>query len=190
MNIEQSMVRDFHLAFGHPVREVPTLLDLDRAKLRAKWMREEIDEMLEAVEKGDLVGFYDAIIDLKYFADGTGVEAGLDLDPGFRAVHRSNMEKLGPDGKPILNAEGKVQKPEGWIPPESVHAVLLDKQREDGEIYLLAAEAADQYIAGTEITLPPMPPARVVKVMQGVSVILQKADPETWERWVEEWSGR
>lgn len=187
MNDQQHMVRQFHAAFGHPVGEVPHVLELERATLRAKWMREEIDEMLEAAETGDLVGFYDAILDLQYFAYGTAVEAGMDLEPGFLAVQSSNMAKLGPDGKPILNAEGKVQKPEGWEPPEEKHFQILMKQMEDARIFSLAKEMAAAFVADEEYRLPGMSPADVVRVTQGVSVILKATDPAAHERWAEEY---
>ncbi|QUE25344.1 MazG-like nucleotide pyrophosphohydrolase [Microbacterium phage Fizzles] len=186
----QARVREFHEAFGHPVAEVPTLLTLERAKARVKWTIDEVErEFIEAIEAADIVGAYDALIDARYFIEGTAVEMGLDLDAGFGVVHGCNMAKLGPDGKPVPpDADGKVQKPEGWEPPEAKLAVLIEKQAADGQIYLWARDAANAYLRGETYELPAMRPAQMVKVMQGVSVILNATDKAAFRRWADEWA--
>lgn len=126
MNKMQQQVTEFHKAFGHPVAEAPTMIDAELAKKRFDWMHEELDEFAEAILNGDLVKAYDAVLDILYFAVGTAVVMGLDVEAGFDAVHQANMDKLGADGKPIYrDFDGKVQKPEGWTPPERRLAAVL-----------------------------------------------------------------
>jgi len=98
----------------------PALAPYRTALLRSHFIAEELGELIEAMAAGDLVEILDALIDLQYFLDGTFLAYGLDgvKELAFAEVHRSNMAKLGPDGEPILNAAGRVVKPEGWEPPE------------------------------------------------------------------------
>lgn len=110
----QNAVHEFHRIFNLPIPKHPVTLERSRVLLRAKWMREEIDEFVNSVEMVDQV---DAMADLIYYALGVFVEMGLEGGEAFRLVHRANMEKSGKDGKPIYNEEGKVVKPEGWISP-------------------------------------------------------------------------
>lgn len=139
----QIQVEEFHRIFGHPIGDTPHLLDEARWKLRLRWMREELDEFEEAMEAGDLVKGYDALIDCHYFIDGTHVEMGTIAQPGFDIVHGTNMAKLDVDGKPILNEEGKVQKPEGWVPPEALHAMELRRQTIAAEVRRIATVIAE-----------------------------------------------
>lgn len=111
-----NMVKRFHKIFKHPVANEPTMLTKERALIRAKWMKEEIDEFLVAVENGDLAGAADAMADLQYFSVGTNVEMGIDPDPIFRIVQQANMDKLW-DGKPKFDEDGKVVKPPTWEDP-------------------------------------------------------------------------
>jgi len=109
------MVKDFHRAFGHPIGREPHMLSKDRVKARSTWMIEEVKEFIRAKTLVDQV---DAIADLLYFALGTAVEIGINIEDIFQIVHEANMTKLGHDGRPIYREDGKVRKPEGWIPPE------------------------------------------------------------------------
>jgi predicted HAD superfamily Cof-like phosphohydrolase len=111
----QRAVCEFNKAFNLPISESPKLLERDRVLLRGKWMKEEVDEFFDAT---DIVDQVDAIIDLMYFALGALVGMGVDGDEAFRLIHEANMAKLGNDGKPIYNEEGKVIKPEGWVSPK------------------------------------------------------------------------
>ena len=123
----EGMVKEFHEAFGHPVGGKPALIDPDRAKARAKWMREEITELVDkGVIPGDLVEVYDAIGDELYFAFGTAIEYGPGVIGAiFTVIHRSNMSKLGEDGKPQYREDGKVLKGPGYFEPtESIKAIL------------------------------------------------------------------
>lgn len=107
-------VRAFHKAFNHPAEDKPTLVELERARARAEWMKEEIEEFLDAT---DVVGQADAMIDLMYFALGTMVEMGVLPDRLFDIVQDANMGKLhNVDGKmvAVYREDGKVKKPENW----------------------------------------------------------------------------
>lgn len=103
-------VREFHQTYGQPVGDRPGFLDNERMSLRKKLIEEEYDEFLEAVEDGDLVNAFKELADLIYVVNGVAVEMGGNLDDVFEEVHRSNMSKLGSDGKPIYRQDGKVLK--------------------------------------------------------------------------------
>lgn len=182
----QQKAMEFHEGFGHPVADGPTLIPMELAEKRAKWMREEVQEFLDAVEAGDIVGMYDALIDIAYFLMGTAVVTGFDLEPGFNVVHEANMAKLGPDGKPIYGDDGKVQKPEGWVAPEERLIPLIEQQIEDGEVYALAMSLADDIRGDRPTRIPPGTNARIVgRAWNGAGVILRKAaaDLAAYGRW-------
>lgn len=110
-------VKEFHTKFGLPAPYYNTLLDEAARQRRYNLITEEAKELLEATDPDSQ---FDALIDLLYVVLGTGVEMGVDtvqLWNGWNRVHESNMDKLGPDGKPILREDGKLLKPEGWQPP-------------------------------------------------------------------------
>ena len=71
---------------------------------------------MQGEEKDDIVEIADALADIIYIACGTAVSYGIPLDKIWETVHNSNMAKL-VDGKVLLRADGKIQKPEGWQPP-------------------------------------------------------------------------
>ncbi len=112
-------VEDFHNAFGISNAETPTNVDLKTALLRYKLMREENEEYLKAAEEGDLVEVADALGDILYILCGTILKHGLQdkIAAVFQEIQRSNMSKLGVDGKPIYRADGKVLKGENYTPP-------------------------------------------------------------------------
>lgn len=130
MNTEYYEVKNFQQAFGHPYSEKPIALDYERAKIRAAWMREEINEFLEASKKQDIVEQADAMIDTIYFALGTLVEMGVEPDELFYIVQKANMSKLWPDGKPHYNEMGKVIKPDGWENPHEKLALAIEKMKQ------------------------------------------------------------
>lgn len=132
MRNEQNAVKEFHLAFGHPVADTPTLLTPERAKARYKWMKEEIDEFLEASQDGDLVEQADAMVDVIYFALGTLVEMGVDGQALFDVVQRANMSKLWEDGKAHYNADGKVIKPSIWQDPHDIISQAIEDMKNTG----------------------------------------------------------
>ncbi|MBN1332459.1 MAG: hypothetical protein JW971_01735 [Synergistales bacterium] len=123
LNDAWEKVKTFHENFNAPVAEEPRMLSMERALARAAWMREEVDEFLEA---GDIYAQADAMIDLIYFALGTMVEMGIPPEELFDAVQHANMQKLWPDGKAHFREDGKIIKPEGWEPPEKELRELID----------------------------------------------------------------
>lgn len=117
-------VRDFHLAYGLPIADHPTAdLPAGQAVLRQDLIDEEVGELRVAASTGDLVSVADALADIVYVAYGTASVYGIDLDAVLDEVHRSNMTKLGVDGRPVRRADGKILKGPDYRPPD-VAAVL------------------------------------------------------------------
>lgn len=123
---EWESVKDFQIKFGHPVSNVPIMMQPDRAKKRYSWMLEEINEFIAAE---DIVEQADAMIDLMYFALGTLVEMGIKPDELFKIVHNANMSKLWEDGKPHYNSDGKTIKPATWEDPHGKLEKVIDDMR-------------------------------------------------------------
>ncbi len=120
-------VADFHRRFGLPVSSRPRRVsDPTLVQLRVDLLVEEVDEFREASESADVVGIADALADIVYVAYGAAVTYGIDLDAVIREVHRSNMSKIGPTGKPVRRADGKILKPSTYSAPD-VEGVLLDQ---------------------------------------------------------------
>jgi predicted HAD superfamily Cof-like phosphohydrolase len=113
-------VSDFHQAFGLD-QEANPKADLGNAKhlLRYSLMREENEEYLEATNNQDLVEIADALGDMLYILCGTIIEHGLQdkIEAVFEEIQRSNMSKLGQDGKPIYREDGKVLKGPNYFKP-------------------------------------------------------------------------
>ncbi|MDC0637289.1 nucleoside triphosphate pyrophosphohydrolase family protein [Flavobacteriaceae bacterium] len=114
-------VSDFHNAFGLDQESSPKA-DLGAAKHRLRFdlMREENAEYLEAANNGDLVEIADALGDMLYILCGTIIEHGLQdkIEAVFEEIQRSNMSKLGQDGKPIYREDGKVLKGPNYFKPD------------------------------------------------------------------------
>jgi len=115
-------VKDFHKAFGQRIGETPVLPDENERHLRKVLLQEEFNEYITAEAENDIVEIADALADIIYIACGTAVSYGIPLDIIFDEVHNSNMSKL-VDGKVIRRSDGKIQKPEGWMPP-NIAAIL------------------------------------------------------------------
>jgi predicted HAD superfamily Cof-like phosphohydrolase len=111
-------VKDFMKTFGQEVKTSPELPDKETAKLRIELIVEELNELIDANEDKDLIGIADALTDILYVTYGAGHAFGLDLDACFREVQRSNMSKLGEDGKPIYREDGKVLKGPNYSEPD------------------------------------------------------------------------
>lgn len=114
-------VRTFHDAFGIANAAAPTGAIGEReALLRYKLIREENEEYLDAAMRGDLVEVADALGDILYILCGTLLKHGLEhkIDAVFREIQRSNMSKLGADGKPIYREDGKVMKGPAYFQPD------------------------------------------------------------------------
>ena len=110
-------VTEFHEAFGLMVNSVPALPDTATRDLRKKLLAEEYTEYTTAEAEDDIVEIADALADLIYIACGTAVAYGIPLDRVFAEVHRSNMSKLGENGRPIYRDDGKVLKGPTYSPP-------------------------------------------------------------------------
>ncbi|OQB09080.1 MAG: Phosphoribosyl-ATP pyrophosphohydrolase [Parcubacteria group bacterium ADurb.Bin216] len=123
MNSEQRMVKEFHNAFNLPVADSPTTLSQKDAFKRTVLIKEELDELKDALYEYDLLKIADAIADLLYVVYGTAVECGLDIEPIFKEVHRSNMTKKGG----YLNDIGKWVKPPTYEEP--VLLPIIDSQK-------------------------------------------------------------
>ncbi|QWS69710.1 MazG-like nucleotide pyrophosphohydrolase [Microbacterium phage WilliamStrong] len=152
MNTQQAGVVAFHRAMGQPVLPRAQALPVGRIPVRVELIREEFMELLEALgwageqdseghylfptnPKVDMVEMADACIDLLYVVKGLLTEAGIDDEPLFDEVQRSNMSKLGADGKPIIAGpndpdgifEGRVKKGPNYFKPD-LRGILLSGQ--------------------------------------------------------------
>ncbi|MFT6845155.1 MAG: putative HAD superfamily Cof-like phosphohydrolase [Flavobacteriales bacterium] len=119
-------VADFHDAFGIKNAENPTAqLSKEQMLLRYKLMREENEEYLEACESNNLVEIADALGDQLYILCGTILSHGLQHKIGevFEEIQRSNMSKLGADGKPIYREDGKVLKGPNYFKPNILEII-------------------------------------------------------------------
>lgn len=138
MHKPQQQVREFHKAFIYPTS--PDEVKVKSPELRAKLILEEAIETVEALvgtgallpmlmkahndhmhrdRAPDLVEVLDGMCDLLYVTYGTAEDIGIDLEPFFDEVHRSNMAKAGGEKR----ADGKMQKPAGWTPPDLVEVL-------------------------------------------------------------------
>jgi len=108
---------DFMNSFGQEVLTEPTLPDQSLAKLRLELIREEVEELNVGIEGMDIVEIADALTDILYVVYGAGHAFGIDLDECYQEVHRSNMSKLGADGKPIYREDGKILKGPDYFHP-------------------------------------------------------------------------
>lgn len=111
-------VRDLMAAFGQEAPEKQTVPAEEVRQLRVDLIEEEAREFREASERGDIVEVADAIADLIVVVVGAAVTWGIPLKACFDEVHRSNMSKVGEDGKVVRREDGKVLKPEGWSRPD------------------------------------------------------------------------
>ncbi len=113
-------VHKFHTAFGLGIKGTPTAnLGLKKNLLRYELMREENEEYLEAAKANDLVEVADALGDMLYILCGTIIEHGMQnkIEEVFNEIQRSNMSKLGANGKPIYREDGKVLKGPNYFKP-------------------------------------------------------------------------
>ena len=114
-------VTEFHTAFKINMNSKPiAAIGDDRKNLRFELMREENQEYLEAAQNNDLVEVADALGDMLYILCGTIIEHGMQdkIEEVFNEIQRSNMSKLGEDGKPIYREDGKVLKGPNYFKPD------------------------------------------------------------------------
>ena len=111
-------VKLFMLTYGQEVKTKSEFSDDKTNKLRVDLIKEEFDELTNAMKEKDLTEVADALTDILYVTYGAGHAFGIDLDKCFDEVQNSNMSKLGEDGKPIYNEAGKVMKGPNYFKPD------------------------------------------------------------------------
>ena len=111
-------VKTFMQKFGQEVKLKPSFSTEKINDLRYNLIKEELEELKEAISKKDLLEVADALTDILYVTYGAGHAFGIDLDNCFEEVQNSNMSKLGEDGKPIYNDKGKVMKGPNYYKPD------------------------------------------------------------------------
>ena len=114
-------VKIFHETYGLPVKDAPHITDKKTNQLRINLLEEEVSELKEALENNDLVEVLDALTDIQYVLDGAYLSFGLQhlKETAFAEVQRSNLSKLGLDGKPIRReSDGKVMKGPNYSAPD------------------------------------------------------------------------
>ena len=111
-------VKTFMETFSQEVKTKPSFSTDKINSLRYDLIKEELEELKEAMENKDLLEVADALTDILYVTYGAGHAFGIDLDRCFEEVQNSNMSKLGEDGKPIYNESGKVMKGPKYFKPD------------------------------------------------------------------------
>ena len=110
-------VKKFMEIFGQEIKENAQFPDKKITSLRYDLIKEELEELKEAIANNDIKEVADALTDILYVTYGAGHAFGIDLDKCFGEVQNSNMSKLGLDGKPIYNDKGKVMKGPNYFKP-------------------------------------------------------------------------
>ena len=108
----------FMKTFGQEVKTKPALSSKKINNLRINLINEELEEFKQAIKNNDLKEAIDALTDILYVTYGAGHAFGVNLDKCFDEVQKSNMSKLGEDGKPIYNEAGKVMKGPSYFKPD------------------------------------------------------------------------
>ena len=111
-------VKKFMLTFGQEIKNKAAFPNDKIVKLRYELILEELNELKEAISQNDIKEVADALTDILYVTYGAGHAFGIDLDKCFDEVQNSNMSKLGSDGKPIYNEQGKVMKGPNYFKPD------------------------------------------------------------------------
>ena len=111
-------VKIFMKTFGQEVKIKPSFSSPKINELRYNLIKEELDELKEAISSKDLLEVADALTDILYVTYGAGHAFGIDLDKCFNEVQNSNMSKLDSNGKPIYNESGKVMKGPNYFKPD------------------------------------------------------------------------
>lgn len=137
MTDEQSMVEEFHKKFDILARASPTDASEDTKRLRIRLIQEEFDELKESMAEGNLAALAKEMADLLYVVYGTAVSYGIDMEPVFREVHRSNLSKVGG----YKREDGKWVKPPTYS-PANIEPLLA--------IQMGAPEEAQRPLGGVE----------------------------------------
>ncbi len=128
MGPEQAMVQEFHQKYGAPWSSRPKMIGVKDRMRRARLIFTEAAEFIEAADKSDFVEMVDALADILVVTYGTAVEMGVDLEPVFAEVHRSNMSK---DGG--MDVGGKILKGPSFSPPDIVGELRRQGYEAEGE---------------------------------------------------------
>lgn len=122
-------VKEFHETYGLPVKDQPDISCEQTKSLRINLLQEELNELKEALAQNDIVEVLDALTDLQYVLDGAYLSFGLHgiKNMAFDEVQRSNMSKLGADGKPIRReSDGKILKGPDYFAPDLSQFIETD----------------------------------------------------------------
>ena len=111
-------VKKFMETFGQEIKEKAQFPNEKITSLRHDLIKEELDELKEAMDNNDIKEVADALTDILYVTYGAGHAFGINLDKCFEEVQNSNMSKLSSDGKPIYNDNGKVMKGPNYFKPD------------------------------------------------------------------------
>ena len=111
-------VKKFMETFGQEIKEKACFPNDKIVSLRYDLIKEELEELKEAIDKKNIKEVADALTDILYVTYGAGHAFGINLDKCFNEVQNSNMSKLGSDGKPIFNKNGKVMKGPNYFKPD------------------------------------------------------------------------
>ena len=139
MTNEQAMVESFHNKFEILVQQAPTNLDDQTQRLRVRLIQEEFDELKEAMASGDLAAIAKEMADLLYVTYGTAVSYGIDMEPVFEEVHRSNLSKVGG----YKREDGKWVKPPTYSPAD-IASIVTAQQAKTPQEELFALSTAPQ----------------------------------------------
>jgi predicted HAD superfamily Cof-like phosphohydrolase len=111
-------VKKFMQTFGQEVKDKAEFPNEKTVQLRYELIKEELQELEQAIKEKDIKEVADALTDILYVTYGAGHAFGIDLDKCFNEVQQSNMSKLGIDGKPIYNENGKIMKGPNYFKPD------------------------------------------------------------------------
>ena len=111
-------VKKFMETFGQEVKNKTEFPNEKIVKLRFDLIKEELEELNQAIKDKDMKEVADALTDILYVTYGAGHAFGIDLDKCFDEVQKSNMSKLGANGKPIYDESGKVMKGPNYFKPD------------------------------------------------------------------------
>lgn len=127
-----AMVLEFHRVFGSFMQKTPNATGVSRRlqTLRRSLLRDEVEEVEDAMFEQNIVGIAQELADVVYVAYGTALTYGIDLDAVVEEVHRANMSKLQRDGTPLFREDGKVLKSDQFVPADV--AGVLARMREIG----------------------------------------------------------
>ena len=116
----------FMSTFGQELKKKSELSTEKINSLRLSLIQEELEELTKAIKENDILEVADALTDILYVTYGAGHAFGINLDNCFNEVQKSNMSKLGKDGKPIYNEHGKVRKGPDYFKPNLSKFIVTD----------------------------------------------------------------